>query len=385
MLDFTIEEETLLMRDNIRKFVSREVEPLAMTIEDDDKIPEELFKQTCELGLFGLSIPQEFGGTGCTILEKCIIFEELGKTHNGYTTLIGAHNGPGTVGLVEFGTEKQKWKYLPPLARGEIIGGFALTEPGAGSNAVNLKTRAEKKGDKYILNGTKHFITNSVEGSLFTVMAVTDKEKGAKGISSFLVEKSFPGFSLGKPERKMGLRGSHSGELVFEDCEVPEENLLGELNRGYVNALTILANGRVGMAGRNLGSSQKLFDLAFEYAQERVQFDRPIGDNQVIQHMLADMAMQIEMLRVFVHKVAYMLDHGEKAIAEAAMAKIHASEVYNSVADKTVQIFGGMGYMKDLPIERFYRDARITRIYEGTSEILRNLIYKQLHKERFGR
>lgn len=315
------------------------------------------------------------------MVGKCAIYEEIGKTHNGYTTLIGAHTGIGSVGIVEMGNEEQKQRYLPEMAKGNLLGAFALTEPSAGSHATNIKTSAVKKGDKYILNGTKHYITNATVADVFTVMAVTDPSKGSKGITSFIVEKGFPGFKVGTVERKMGLRGSHSAELVFEDCEVPVENVLGEEGQGYVNALKILANGRAGLAARNLGSSQKLLDMSMAYVQEREQFNVPIIEHQAVAHMLAEMALDIETLRSFTYRVAWMVDQGEKVIKEAAMLKLFGSEVYNRVADKAVQVHGGIGYIKDFPIERYFRDARITRIYEGTSEIQKNIIAAQLRKE----
>ncbi|MCO0599632.1 acyl-CoA dehydrogenase family protein [Peribacillus butanolivorans] len=379
-MDFRLDEDILLLKENIRQFIEEEIEPYSMQIEEDDHIPESIIKLSKEIGLFGLSIPEQYGGLGIGMVGKCALYEEIGKTHNGYTTLIGAHTGIGTVGIVEMGNEMQKQKYLPDMASGNKIGAFALTEPAAGSHATNLKMTAVKRGDKYILNGTKHYITNADVADIFTVMAVTDKGKGAKGITSFIVEKGFPGFQIGSIERKMGLRGSHSAELVFEDCEVPVENVLGEIGKGYVNALKILANGRAGLAARNLGSCQYLLDLSIQYATEREQFDVPIIDHQAVSHMIAEMAMEIEALRSFTYRVAWMVDQKEKIIKEAAMLKLYGSEVYNRVADRAVQIHGGMGYMKDYPVERFYRDARITRIYEGTSEIQKNIITGQLKK-----
>ncbi|MEW8969723.1 MAG: acyl-CoA dehydrogenase family protein [Mesobacillus sp.] len=380
-MNFDFDEDLLALKRNVRDFIQDEVEPVAMQIEEEDKIPENIIQLSREMGLFGLSIPDEYGGLGIGMVEKCALYEEIGQTHNGYTTLIGAHTGIGTVGIVELGNEQQKRKYLPAMASGEKIGAFALTEPDAGSNAANLKTTAVRKGDKYVLNGLKHYITNAVEGSVFTVMAVTDSEKGAKGITSFIVEKDFPGFKLGKVEKKMGLKGSHSAELVFEDCEVPVENVLGTEGQGYVNALKILANGRAGLAARNLGSCQKLLDMSVAYAKERVQFANPIIKHQAVSHMLAEMAVEIEVLRSFTYRVAWMVDSRQKVIKEAAMLKLYGSEVYNRVADKAVQIHGGLGYISDYPVERFFRDARITRIYEGTSEIQKNIIASQLEKE----
>ncbi|MBO0997670.1 acyl-CoA dehydrogenase family protein [Bacillus sp. SD075] len=380
-MDFRLDEDILLLKENIRQFIEEQIDPFSMQIEDEDHIPESIINLSKEIGLFGLSIPERYGGLGIGMVGKCALYEEIGKTHNGYTTLIGAHTGIGTVGIVEMGNEMQKEKYLPDMASGNRIGAFALTEPAAGSHATNLKMTAVKKGDKYILNGTKHYITNADVADIFTVMAVTDKDKGAKGITSFIVEKDFTGFRVGSLERKMGLRGSHSAELVFEDCEVPAENVLGDVGQGYVNALKILANGRAGLAARNLGSCQYLLDLSTKYATEREQFNVPIIDHQAVSHMIAEMAMEIEALRSFTYRVAWMVDQKEKIIKEAAMLKLYGSEVYNRVADKAVQIHGGMGYMKDYPVERFYRDARITRIYEGTSEIQKNIITGQLKRK----
>ncbi|AQS56325.1 MAG: acyl-CoA dehydrogenase family protein [Novibacillus thermophilus] len=380
-MNFELEKDIRDMTRMVREFIQGEVEPVAAQIEEEDEIPRHVVDMTKELGLFGISIPEEYGGLGLNMVGKCAIYEELGKTHNGYTTLVGAHTGIGTVGIVEFGTEEQKRKYLPKMATGEWIGAFALTEPSAGSQAYNLQTTAVKKGDRYIVNGSKHYITNAVDGHVFTVMAVTDPKKGAKGITSFIVEKDFPGFKLGAVEKKMGLRGSHSAELFFEDMEVPAENVLGKEGDGYINALKVLSNGRAGLAARNLGSSQKLLDMSIAYALEREQFDKPIFEHQAVQHMIAEMALDIETLRSLTYRVAWMVDEKMNVIKEAAMAKWYGSEVYNRVADLAVQIHGGIGYMKDYPIERFYRDARITKIYEGTTQIQKNIVATQLRKQ----
>ncbi|MGG1687790.1 acyl-CoA dehydrogenase family protein [Pseudalkalibacillus sp. NRS-1564] len=380
-MDFQLDQDIEYLKTTVRNFVENEVEKVAMTIERENQIPEHIIEMSKELGLFGLSIPEEYGGLGIGMVGKCALYEELGKTHNGFTTLIGAHTGIGSVGIVELGNTKQKEYYLPEMARGNMIGAFALTEPSAGSNASNLKTTAVKQGNKYILNGTKHYITNATEASVFTVMAVTDPSQGTKGITSFIVEKDFPGFQVGAVEEKMGLKGSHSAELIFDHCEVPEENVLGKVGEGYVNALKILANGRAGLAARNLGSSQKLLDLCMSYVEERIQFDVPIIEHQAVAHMVAEMGVEIEALRSFTYRVAWMVEEGKKVIKEAAMLKLYGSEVYNRIADKALQIHGGLGYISDYPIERFFRDARITRIYEGTSEIQKNIIAGQLRKE----
>lgn len=380
-MDFSFDEELLMMARTVKDFVDNEVDPVAGIIDETDEIPENIVNQAKELGLFGLSIPDEYGGISVGMVGKCLIYEQIGRTSNGFTTLIGAHTGIGSVGIVELGTEEQKNKYLPDMAAGDRIGAFALTEPDAGSDASALKTTAVLKGDKYILNGTKIFITNATEADIFTVMAVTDKSKGVKGITSFIVEKGFPGFKIGTVEKKMGLRGSHTAELIMEDCEVPVENVLGAEGQGYVNALRILANGRAGLAARNLGSMQKLLELCVKYSQERIQFGKPIGSFQAVQHMLAEMEVDIQATRALTYRVAWMVDQKMKVIKEAATLKYLGSEAYCRVADRAVQVFGGAGYIKDFPIERYYRDARIARIYEGTSEIQKNIIAAQLIKE----
>lgn len=380
-MNFELPEDILRMRETVREFVEAEVEPLAMQIEEEDEVPAALLKKAADIGLFGLSIPEEYDGMGIDMLGKCALYEELGKTINGFTTILGAHNGIGSVGIVELSNEEQRRRYLPKMATGEWIGAFALTEPQAGSNAANIQTTAVKKGDRYFLNGQKIYITNAPIARVFTVMAVTDPGKGAKGITSFIVNRDFPGFHIGSIEKKMGLHGSHTAQLYFEDLEVPEENVLGVEGAGYVNALKILANGRAGLAARCLGSCQYLLDRSTQYAMEREQFGKPIFEQQIIQHYLAEMAVEIESLRWMTYRVAWMTDQGQNVIKEAAMLKLYGSEVYNRIADKAVQIHGGIGYIAEYPIERFYRDARITRIYEGTSEIQKNIIAAQLQKE----
>lgn len=374
--------EVSQMKTMIRNFVENEVDPYAQQIEDENHIPQHLVDKAKELGLFGLSIPEEYGGIGLNTTGKAIVLEQLGRTHNGYVSLISAHTGIGSTGLVRLGSERIKQKYLPAMAAGDLIGAFALSEPGAGSDATNLSTRAEKVGDKWILNGLKHYITNGPIADVITVFAITDKEKGAKGgITAFLVEKDFPGFSVGAEDKKMGLRGSHSSQIIFEDCEIPEENVIGEVGMGYVSALTILGEGRVGLAARAVGSSEKLIEMSAKYANERIQFGKPIGVNQGIQWMLADMATETEAAKQLTRRAAALIDEGKKAIKEASMAKMFASEVFNKVADKAVQIHGGMGYIAEYPIERFYRDARITKIYEGTNEIQRVIVAKHILNE----
>ncbi|TKH05272.1 acyl-CoA dehydrogenase [Peribacillus simplex] len=381
-MTITLTKEMQQMKEMIRNFVEREVEPYAIQIEEEDAIPEHLVEKAKDLGLFGISIPEQYGGIGLNSVGKATVLEQLGRTHNGFVSLISAHTGIGSTGLVKLASEHLKNKYLPEMAAGTKIGAFALSEPGAGSDATNLATSAEKKGDYWVMNGTKHFITNGPIADVYTVFALTDKDKGAKGgITAFLVERDFPGLTVGKKDKKMGLRGSYTSQVIFEDCIIPEENVIGEVGMGYISALKILAEGRVGLAARAVGSSGKLIELSAKYAKERIQFGKPIADNQAIQWMLADMATETEAARALTMMAAQKIDEGKKVIKEASMAKLFASDVFNRVADKAVQIHGGMGYMAEYPVERFYRDARITKIYEGTNEIQRLIIARNVLEE----
>ena len=381
-MTITLTKEMQQMKEMIRNFVEREVEPFAIQIEEEDAIPEHLVEKAKDLGLFGISIPEQYGGIGLNAVGKATVLEQLGRTHNGFVSLISAHTGIGSTGLVKLASEHLKNKYLPEMAAGTKIGAFALSEPGAGSDATNLATSAEKKGDYWVMNGTKHFITNGPIADVYTVFALTDKDKGAKGgITAFLVERDFPGLTVGKKDKKMGLRGSYTSQVIFEDCIIPEENVIGEVGMGYISALKILAEGRIGLAARAVGSSGKLIELSAKYAKERIQFGKPIADNQAIQWMLADMATETEAARALTMMAAQKIDEGKKVIKEASMAKLFASDVFNRVADKAVQIHGGMGYMAEYPVERFYRDARITKIYEGTNEIQRLIIARNILEE----
>lgn len=378
----TVTDELQQMKLMIKNFVDKEVEPYAQQIEDDDSIPPHLIEKMKELGLFGMSIPEEYGGIGLSAVGKAVILEQLGRTHNGFVSLISAHTGIGSTGLVKLASDQLKQKYLPDMAAGNKIAAFALSEPGAGSDATNLSTQAEKKGDHWRVNGTKHFITNAPVADVFTVFALTDKDKGAKGgITAFLIERDFPGLQIGKPDKKMGLRGSYTAQVILEDCIVPEENVIGEVGMGYMNALKILGEGRIGLAARAVGSCDKLIELSASYAKERIQFGKPIASNQGIQWMLADMATETEAARTLTMMAAQMVDDGKRVIKEASMAKLFASDVFNKVADKALQIHGGIGYIGEYAVERFYRDARITKIYEGTNEIQRLIIARKVLEE----
>jgi acyl-CoA dehydrogenase len=385
-MDFTIPENYRMMAETVRRFVERELEPISKQVEEEDRIPEEVVQKMRELGLFGLSIPEEYGGLGLGTLGECIVYEELSKTNACFRTRIGTNNGIGSQGILIDGTEEQKRKYLPKIASGEWTACFALTEPEAGSDAANIKTKAELKGDHWVLNGRKCFITNGDIADVATVFAVTDPQKRAKGgITAFIVEKTFPGFYVGTIEKKMGLRGSHTAELVFEDCIVPRENVIGGdamIGQGFKTAMKVLDKGRLTMGACAVGAAQKLLELSVKYAKQRVQFGRPIAEFQAIQFMLAEMATNIYAARQMVYHAAWLRDQrGTSVIKEASMVKLSCTEMVNRVADMALQIHGGLGYMKDYPIERFYRDVRLMRIYEGTSEIQKIVIARELLKE----
>jgi acyl-CoA dehydrogenase len=384
-MDFAIPENLRMMADTVRRFVKQDLEPISRQVEEEDRIPDNIVQKMRELGLFGLAIPEEYNGLGLGCLGECLVYEELGKVNACFRTRVGTNNGIGSQGIVLDGTPEQKRTYLPRLASGEWIGCFALTEPEAGSDAANLKTTAELDGEKWLLNGRKHFITNGNIADVATVFALTDRAKRAKGgITAFIVEKTFPGFYVGTIERKMGMRGSHTCELIFDNCEVPKENVIGgeaKVGQGFKTAMKTLDKGRLTMGATTLGSAQKLLELSIDYAKQRVQFGKPIAEFQAIQIMLADMATQIYAARQMLYHAAWLRDTtGTAVVKEAAMVKLFCSEVANRVADMAVQIHGGMGYMKDYPVERFYRDLRLTRIYEGTSEIQRLVIARELLK-----
>jgi acyl-CoA dehydrogenase len=377
-MDYAIPDELRAMMGATREFVNRSVIPIEREIDEQDEIPSAVLDEAKGLGLFGIRIPEEYGGLGQGVLGQSLIYEELGRGSHGFCTVIGAHAGIGTTGLVELGTDEQKSRYLPPMATGQKLACFALTEPQAGSDAAQIETVAERKGDRYILNGQKCFITNAPDADVFTVFAATDRSKGARGISAFIVEREFPGLRVGSPEKKMGLRGSHTAPLFFSDCEVPAENLLGAEGSGYVAALKILTKGRSTLASRCVGGMERCLDESVSYAKQRVTMGKPIAEHQMIQAYLAEMATEIFASRAMTRQVAWMSDQGENVIKEAAMAKLFVSEAFARVVDKAVQVHGGMGYMKEMAVERFYRDARITRIYEGTSEIQKLIVARRI-------
>ena len=376
-----LSSEVQMFCNEVRRFVRAEVDPRSRWIEENDEVPEDLLQKARELGLFGITIPVEYGGSGLDLAGKCAIEEELGRTNYGFATVIANHTGISTRGIVALGNEQQKKKYLTRMATGEWIGSFALTEPQAGSDPAAMRTTAVKKGDRYLLNGEKIYITNAGLAHVFTVMAITDRSKGVKGISAFIVERGFPGFSVGKNELKMGMHGCSTAPLAFSDCEVPAENLLGQEGMGYVQALKTLTAGRVTVASRCCGMMDKLIEQCVDYMKVRTQGGKKLAEYQGLQWMLADMAVSRDAARLLTRRALDALMREERGTMEASVAKLYATEALGRVVDAAVQIHGGMGYMRDAGIETTFRDARIVRIYEGTSEIQRNIIAGLLLKD----
>ena len=381
-MDYTLPENIRLMRDTVSRFVKNELEPISQKVEEEEKIPESIVQKMRDLGFFGLSIPEEYGGMGLGTLGESVLMEEFGRVNSCFRSRFGTNNGIGSQGILIDGTPGQKEKYLPRIASGEWTAAFALTEPNAGSDAANIQTKAEKKGDIYLLNGLKHFITNGDIADVVTVMAVTDKTKGPRGVTAFIVEKTFPGYSVGKIDKKMGIHGNNTSELVFEDCQVPAENIIGlQEGKGFSTAMKVLEKGRITISAVCLGTAQYCLDASIAYSKQRVQFGKPISANQAIQWMLADMAIAIYTGRQIVYHTAWCRDQKQRVTQQAAMCKVYCTEMVNRVADSALQIHGGMGYMKESPIERIYRDMRLMRIFEGTSEVQRMVIARELLKD----
>jgi len=385
-MNYEVPEDIQMMVDTVRRFVKQDVEPIGRQVEEEERIPEEIVQKMRGLGLFGLAIPEEYGGLGLPILGECLVYEELSKVNACFRTLIGTNNGIGSFAVVMDGTEAQKQKYLPRLASGEWISCFALSEPEAGSDAANIKTTAELRDGRWYLNGKKHFITNADRADMATVIAVTDKTKGARGgMTAFVIERGFPGFTIGPPEKKMGMHGTNVCELLFDDCQAPFESAIGgpdKVGQGFQMAMKVLDKGRLTMGASALGIAQRCFELSMEHARQRVQFGRPIAQFQAVQFMLADMATEIYAARQMLYHAARLRDETRKSlIKEASMVKLYCTEMAGRVADKAVQIHGGMGYMSEYTIERFYRDVRLMRIYEGTSEIQRLVIAREILKD----
>jgi butyryl-CoA dehydrogenase len=380
-MDLELNEEQQMIRKMARDFAQNELAPVAAELDEKGEPPLANLKKMAELGFMGLAIPEEYGGIDADSVSYVIAIEEISKACASTGVILAVHNSLGSYGLVTFGTEEQKRKFLPPLAS-EWISTYALTEPETGSDAASIKTRAVLDGDEYAINGTKQFITSAPFAHLFVVFAVTDPGKRHRGLSAFLVEKGTPGFSVGREENKMGIRAASTSGLVFEDCRIPVANRLGEEGEGFKVAMASLDAGRVGIAAQALGIAQGAYEAALAYAKERHQFGRPIAEFQGIQWMLADMATRIEAARLLTYQSALAKDRakktGERYSKEAAMAKLFASETAVWVTQKAVQIYGGYGYIKEYAVERYYRDAKITEIYEGTSEIQRIVIASQI-------
>ena len=377
-MDFALTEEQELFRKSVREFAEKEIMPRAHEIDQKGEFPWDIVRKMAELGLMGLPFPEEYGGAGGDAISYAIAVEEIARASGSVAITYSAHISLACTPIYLFGTEEQKRKYLIPMARGEKIGPFGLTEPGAGSDAAAIKTRAVLDGDEWVINGQKIFITNGSVADVVVIAAVTDPAKGKKGISNFIVEKGTPGFRVGREEDKMGLRGSVTSELIFENCRVPKENLLGKEGEGYKQFLITLDGGRIGIGAMAVGLGMAALEAAARYAKERVQFGQPIAEFQAIQWMLADMATELEAARLLVYRAAWLKDRGQRFTKEAAMAKLFASEAAVRACYKAIQIHGGYGYTRDYPVERFYRDARLTTIGEGTSEIQRLVIARYI-------
>ena len=377
-MDFGFNDEYKMIQKMYRDFAEKEIKPLAEEIDENERFPKESIQKMADNEMLGIPWPEEYGGSEGDYLSYVIAVEELSKVCASTGVTLSAHTSLGSAPIFDWGTEEQKQKYLVPLASGECLGAFGLTEPNAGTDASRQKATAVKQGDHYVLNGSKCFITNAGEASTYVVMAMTDKEKGNHGISAFIVEDGFEGFSIGKHEKKMGIRGSATASLVFENCIVPEENLLGKEGEGFKIAMHTLDGGRIGIAAQALGIAQGALDKAVQYMKERVQFGKTLDKFQGLQWMVADMATQIDAARLLVRRAAFNHDVGLPFTKEAAMAKLYASEVAMDVTTKCVQIYGGYGYIREYPMERMMRDAKITEIYEGTSQVQRMVIAGQV-------
>ena len=373
-MDFGLTREQELVRQMVKEFAVNEVKPIAAEIDETERFPMENVKKMGELGMMGIPFPKELGGSGGDVLSYIIAVEELSKVCATTGVILSAHTSLCASLLYENGTPAQKEKYLVPLAKGEKIGAFGLTEPGAGTDAAGQQTTAILEGDNYILNGSKIFITNGGVADTFIVFAMTDKSQGTRGISAFIVEKDFPGFSIGKKEDKLGIRASSTTELIFEDCVIPKENLVGKEGKGFGIAMKTLDGGRIGIAAQALGIAEGAYEEAVKYMKERKQFGRPLSAFQGLQWMIAEMETKIEAAKLLVYKAAWLKQNKMPYSVDAAKAKLFAAEVAMDVTTKAVQIHGGYGYTKDYPVERMMRDAKITEIYEGTSEVQKMVI-----------
>jgi alkylation response protein AidB-like acyl-CoA dehydrogenase len=380
-MDLRFSEEQQMMLRMVRDFAEKEIAPFVPVMEETEQFPRHIVKKMGEAGLMGIPIPEEWGGAGVDFTSYILAINEISKVSATLGVILSVHTSVGTNPILYFGSEEQKRKYVPKLAAGEYLGAFALTEPQAGSDAGSIRTLAVRKGDEYILNGSKVFITNAGEADTYITFAVTDPSRGVKGISAFIVEKGTPGFTVGKKEKKMGLHGSNTSELIFDNARVPAENLLGEEGQGYMIAMANLETGRIGIAAQALGIAEAALRYATEYAKERKQFGQPIAKQQAVAWKLADMATLVEAARLLVYRAADLRRQGFPCRMEASMAKRFASDAAMKITTEAVQIFGGYGYTREYPVERLFRDAKITQIYEGTNEIQQIVIAKHLLSE----
>lgn len=371
-------EDQLAIKQTIRDFAEQRIKPEVLELDEAQRFPAEIMKELGDLGFLGILVPEEYGGSGLGYTEYAMIVEEIARIDPSIALSVAAHNGLCTNHILQFANESLKKKYLPDLASGRKIGAWGLTEPSSGSDAAGMKTTAERDGDYYILNGTKTFITHGGVGQTAVVMAITDKSKGKKGISAFIVEKGTPGFSVGKKENKLGMRASETTQLIFENCRVPKENLIGIEGEGFIQAMKLLEGGRISIAALSVGLAQGCLENSIKYSKERKQFNKAISEFQAIQFKLSDMATEVESARLLTFKAASIKDSGKNSAHAAAMAKLFASEIATKASSEAVQIFGGYGFVKDYPVEKFYRDVKLLTIGEGTSEVQRIVIARNL-------
>jgi alkylation response protein AidB-like acyl-CoA dehydrogenase len=379
-MDLEFTEEQRMIKEAARDFAKERLSPLASEFDEKEEIPKEIYKELAELGYLGMMVPEGYGGSNLDFFSYILAMEEFAKVCAALEISLSVHNSLVCEAILKWGTEEQKKKYLNKLAQGEFIGAYSLTEPSAGTDAGSIKATAISKGDFYLVNGTKSFVTNAGITDIIILFALTNPEAKSKGISCLIVEKGLSGLNIGAKEKKMGIRGSDTREISFEDCSVSKVNLLGEENSGFKIALTLLDSGRIGVGAQSVGIAQAALDEAIKYSKQRVQFGQPICNFQAIQFKLADMATQIDAARLLVYRAAYLKSRNTRCSKEASMAKLFASEVANMVVNEAVQIHGGYGYMKEYAVERYFRDARVTEIYEGTSEAQRMVISRDLIK-----
>ena len=377
-MDFRPADEQDLLRRTVREFAEAEMRPHVMEWDEAQHFPMDLLPKLAALGLMGITFDEKYGGAGMSAVDYCICIEELARVCPAIALSVAAHNGLCSAHLAMFGSEAQKQQYLPRLIKGDVLGAWGLTEASAGSDAAAMRTTAVKQGDCWVLNGSKQFITHGSIGGLMVVMAVTDRAKAHRGVSTFVLEHGTPGMRAGKKENKLGMRASDTSEVVFEDCRVPQAQMVGEEGQGFINTLQVLDAGRIGIAALSVGLAQGAYEAARAYAKERRQFGQPIASFQAIQWKLADAATRIESSRLLTYRAAYMRDHGQRMTRESAMAKLYASETAVRVAEECVQIHGGYGFVKDYPAEKYFRDVKLLTIGEGTSEIQRLVIARQL-------